>query len=420
MLEFLTLLLGLVTGPRTIELDAGPEVARIELRLDGTVLASATERPWRFEVDFGADLLPHRLEARGLDRHGREVARRQLLVNLPRPETAATITLRRDAKGKSFGQVHWESRVGAPLEGWDVELDGKSIEVQDLASFPLPRHDRERLHYLRVTLHFEGYEPVVSEAIFGGRYGDEIATELTGVPIEGLGSRVGAAELAGRVRAEGQEVVPVAVERGEPTLVVVASEAAWRYLDGDARRQAERSASLARTRAIGPLPSRARAHMVWARPRRTSTAGDVFDLFPVLRPIGPPGVGLHYLIFRHLQPQPSSAPELLTDAAASAVLFAHSTQRPRAVIVLTDGESTDASRLTPAQVRRYAEALQVPLVVWTTGVGESGPWGETVRVRDAPSFAVALRPVVAQLERQALVLLEGSWLPHHVSIDVVP
>ena len=68
MIEFLTLFLGIVAGPQKVVVAADTQVAGVELRLDGETIAALEMAPWEFEVDFGTELLPRKLEAVALDR----------------------------------------------------------------------------------------------------------------------------------------------------------------------------------------------------------------------------------------------------------------------------------------------------------------------------------------------------------------
>ena len=92
-IAFLTLFLGLVTGPQAVAVDPGAGVAAVELVLDGRGVARLEHAPWSATVDFGPALLPHRLEARGLAADGSEVARTDQWVNLPRPQAEVDIVL---------------------------------------------------------------------------------------------------------------------------------------------------------------------------------------------------------------------------------------------------------------------------------------------------------------------------------------
>ena len=76
MITFLTFLLGLSTGVRSVEIAVGPGIATVEMRLDGRTLATLTQAPWKATVDLGLEPEPHEILAIGRDAKGAEIARR--------------------------------------------------------------------------------------------------------------------------------------------------------------------------------------------------------------------------------------------------------------------------------------------------------------------------------------------------------
>ncbi|HYO14596.1 MAG TPA: hypothetical protein VE685_15480 [Thermoanaerobaculia bacterium] len=89
MIVFVTLLLGLISGPLPIHVTVEGPVATVEYILDGTVVTRAEYPPWGVTVDFGPALQPRELVARALDKDGNEIARATRWVNLPRPPAEA-------------------------------------------------------------------------------------------------------------------------------------------------------------------------------------------------------------------------------------------------------------------------------------------------------------------------------------------
>jgi hypothetical protein len=63
--------------------------------------------------------------------------------------------------------------------------------------------------------------------------------------------------------------------------------------------------------------------------------------------------------------------------------------------------------------------MRVPLVVWTTGepaASRLGDWGEVWRVDSVTSLERAARGLGELLDRQRVAWIEGSHLPHHVTL----
>ena len=104
MIEFVTLLLGLVAGIQTIEVSVDDRVARVEMLLDGQTIGRLEESPWLVDCDFG-QLAPHELEAVAYDSSGRETARTSQWVNLPRRRTEVRLSVSRSTDGKPTARL---------------------------------------------------------------------------------------------------------------------------------------------------------------------------------------------------------------------------------------------------------------------------------------------------------------------------
>src|SRR3954449_9619782 len=98
-LVFLTLFLGLVSGPQHVSLQPGPAVRSIHILLDGKQVGTLQHAPWSTTADFGPTIAPAELVAIGYDARGDEVARTSQTVNLPRPFAEFVISVKNDAKG---------------------------------------------------------------------------------------------------------------------------------------------------------------------------------------------------------------------------------------------------------------------------------------------------------------------------------
>jgi hypothetical protein len=88
------------------------------------------------------------------------------------------------------------------------------------------------------------------------------------------------------------------------------------------------------------------------------------------------------------------------------------------VVLILGEELPDGSAISPDAARRYLEALQVPLSVWSvarTG-GETTPWGEVVDVSNLPAFERAVRALVRSLDRQVIAWIGGRHLPQTIEL----
>ena len=119
MLTFLTLLLGIVWGPRAIELSAPVGTAAVEIFLDGESVGLKAKAPWTFVCNLGPAPAPHSLDAVARDARGAEIGRARLKVNVP---AAPGRSRSRSPARKGRNGPHRASRLGrrgrkSPLEG---------------------------------------------------------------------------------------------------------------------------------------------------------------------------------------------------------------------------------------------------------------------------------------------------------------
>ena len=167
-LGFASLFLGLVVGRQPVELLVAPPVVNVEVQLDGRVVGSLKQAPWRLEVDLGAALLPHRLEAVGRDAAGREVARVVQRVNLPRAYAEVEVALRRDPDGRVGGAaLSWRKNDLKPPVKILVDLDGEPVPTQAARLLTWPPSDPRAVHLLRVVLEFADGVTANREVVFG-------------------------------------------------------------------------------------------------------------------------------------------------------------------------------------------------------------------------------------------------------------
>lgn len=417
MVTFLTLFLGLVTGQHIVAVAVGAEVAEVDIELDGQHLT--TLRPPRFEgaIDLGRKLLPHELVAVARDAEGGEVGRTRQLLNVPVPPAIASLRLVGDPHPSEV-RVSWESRFGNTVRGSSITFDGRPVEAADPRSFTLPTYDPTAIHYLRVELELDEGVVTVAEEVFGGRFADTVASELTALAVESTAWRgITAAQLAGRFEVDSRPLSVAAIEEGLADLVLVVTPRARAALAGEQRRSAAlRAVSPNRARLEAPFNRGVRPRVVWPVARRTTGGQLAYDLFPTVGPIDPSGAGLHHLLLRLLETPEIEAPRV-ADAVAVAGLLAAQGRRRRAVALLLDAPAGyDASRTTATEAKAYLEALQVPFAVWSTGGTDGGVFGSAQPIGDPPRLARALAELQERLRDQRVVLLEANELPHRVTI----
>src|SRR6185436_1287352 len=186
-IAFLTLFLGLAAGSLPVELTVTGPVATVELLLDGAPAGRIVGPPWKGEIDLGPALAPHDLIARALDAQGNEIARVQQWLNLPRPPAEVDILLENGPAGRpAAARLTWQTVTGESPLAVAVTFDDKPLAVGADGRIRLPAWEPETSHVLTAVLRFSDALTARRDVVFGGRYGDQVATELTAVPVRVL------------------------------------------------------------------------------------------------------------------------------------------------------------------------------------------------------------------------------------------
>jgi hypothetical protein len=409
---FLSLFLVLVSGPLPVSLSAGPQVAAIELLLDGARAARLDGPPWRGTVDFGPGLLPHHLVARALDRAGAEVARTEQWINLPRPAAEVEIVPEVAAPGAARG-VHlaWQNRTNERPTQVTLSLDGKALKLDAHGRATLPaRQPNSPTSVLSAELHFSRGLAARKDVALGRDFGDEVATELTGIPVWlHPGQELPPAAGMQRWLAEGGEPLRVAaVDAGPAQILVVRDPMVPRLLPG-----------------MGAFKIKL-TH--GAQMRFVSMSGQVFsgpdvssELFESSQPFSVDNEGeVAFLLARAVnRGERPGGPQQLADAAAVAGLEAFATSRPRAALLVMVHSRKDASRFDAAAVRRYLAALRVPLFVWSVGTPEPAAlaaWGQVADCTSQGEMERSFGALKQILDSQRIVWVEGRHLPQAITL----
>lgn len=425
-IAFVTLFLGLTLGPQPVELTVSGPVAAIELVLDGSPAGRIQGPPWTGKIDFGPGLEPHELVARALDDQGQEVGRTRQWINLPRPPAEIEVLLEPGAEGRvAVARITWQSLTGASPSSIDVTFDGKPLAVDKNGRVTLPHYKPETSHILTAELVFPGAVTARKDVVFGGKYGEEVSTELTGIPVRlREGKRLPPAEqLQGWFQAGDKPLSVAAVEEGPAQLVVVRDIFAVHHLWAlDPRRPAKsQEEAMSRRRFEMTLGPEDEIQLVW--PAATAYAGARAELFDMTRGYTAKDGGLFWILTRALPPRDDMPPQRLADALAVAGLRALDGHRRRAVLLVWGGEPGDKSRSHPAMVRHYLEKIRVPLYVWTVVKPQASPspslaaWGDVEDASTLGKLGKAFQELKEDLESQILVWVDGRHLPQSVTLS---
>jgi hypothetical protein len=413
---FLTLFLGLTSGSVPVALSAGSEVASIEIVLDGVVAARLAGPPWETVLNLGADLLPHRLVARGLGLDGREVAQAVQWINVPRPAAEVEIVLEPAADGRSrVARLAWQSLTNDRPAAISLTLDGEPLQLDGENRATLPRPSAtSSTRVLSAAVRFANGVVARRDMALGAQYGDEAATELTAFPVRLRkgGELPPRAQLQGWFSAEGKAVRVSAVEAGPARLMVVRAPGAANRLGGW-RDIPQRQYG---------LPRGSRVRFLETIAHSFSAAGsDVgFDLFDGSGDFDAAEYGIPWLLSRLVHPLGSQKARI-ADAVAVAGVQVDEGAGPRAVLLMLDaGTTRDESYYTGPVVRRYLAALRVPLLVWSPrrpSDAARAAWGVVEDVSTPNGLERAFTLLKETLGAQRVVLVEGRYLPQSISLS---
>lgn len=420
---FLTILLGLVAGPHTLELAVEGSPAAIEILFDGVPVARVIHPPWVAHVDFGEDPMPREVVARAVDENGRELARAVQRVNLPHDDPSLEIVVERDDRGReTAARLVWQSTDLKQPRAFSLKLDGRPLPLVDRRA-ALPRLAPDVVHLLEASATSEVGRRSAA-LVIGGAFGERVATELVGVPLRTAGRRLAAAAASCLTGPGGEPVATHGLEAGGAEVFLVASDEsryALRRAMTPSFPSGRAGAGAAAPILRQPLPKLSRATFFWpelvaeARQLGDGRRADVFHHSPAME------LSTGGFWERIYTEEPAAAVRRIAprtaDATGVAVLAAAGTGRRRAVIVVVGDREADASQYGPEQIRRLARGLHVPLHVWTVSDTPAPGWGPTRAVtnsvRELREAHWALR---ADLDQQTIAWVEGTTPLHRYSM----
>lgn len=414
MIEFASLFLGFVLGVRPVELAVDARVAAVVLSLDGREAARLVGPPWSAEVDFGSDLVPHRLEAVALDAAGYPVERIRKLINYARADYEAAIVLDTDrSPGGRRGRVIWAAVLDQDPIVLDLSFDGRRLAVEPGGAFALPAYDPGESHFLEARLVFEDGHSLTAELAFGGRYGDRVTSALSAVPITSPPGRAWSeSEVRGWLERDGRPLDVFAARVEEGVLILVRDEGAAKDLRRLFRGDDKVPTGSRHVATLRPFGVTA----VSSRPLRSHE--NTFELIPLGRVTARADLARKLLedsarFSRHKR----TRRQHLWDAVALAGRHAAASNRPRAVVLIVGRAADDRGFLEAAQAARFLESVRVPLFVWGPGAESTSPFGlEDRTFHGVAGLGELVDAAVAELASQTVVWLEGELLPAEISL----
>ncbi|MEM7354337.1 MAG: hypothetical protein AAF657_26260 [Acidobacteriota bacterium] len=425
MIEFVSLLLGLVTGVVPVEVSVLGQPATVELWLDGEMIESRSTAPWRFECDLGTRLAPHELVAIARDARGNEIDLARQWVNIQQQSSEAAIVFSGDEPGRpdSVGLI-WQSLGRRHPQSVEMSFDGSPLAFTNPERVTLPEYDASAMHFLSATVRFDDNEVFQLEASFGGGRGGQIMTELTaiGITLEDGAKAPPLSALQAWFLKQGQPVRVHGVEKGSAEVIVVRDPAVQPVLEELV--QTIRSWSmkpLGQRNAYGPLGKDTQLRVLSPAGAPLSPTHVIPEMFVRSEPRDAASEGLLWL---SQQTRPQSFAMFFGNAVALAGMEAHSRTSRRAVVLLLGDGTASGWSFSPERVRDYLRILQVPLFVWSLTPTERPEWAGSQVIPlalDSPQkhrhLKQAIRELRKSLEAQRIVWLEGRHLPQNIELS---
>ncbi|HPA51101.1 MAG TPA: hypothetical protein PLP50_05805 [Thermoanaerobaculia bacterium] len=431
MISFVSLFVGFVVGIVNVQLMATAEVDRVELFLDGQVVAELRE-PFSRPVDLGCEPAPHELVAVAYDERGRVLSSARQWVN--RPRATADLSLLVDGGGDSSprtARLVWRALAGEVPRSVTVTFDGAVLPAPDPQRIELPEHDPAHVHLLRADIDFGRGVVASAEMIVGGPSRVEARSELSAIPLSiEEGAALPAPEgLAGWLEAGGLPLEIAAVEDGPVDVVVVGERSVPEALKRFGRRSRRSRRSRSELPATAPaVPSEApapvaldvRLRFLWPVATIWTQSAMVANNFLASSSSDEARLDLAWLTARHGDwPNWSGTSERLADAVAVAALTAAEGNRRRAVVLVLGPSAKDDSLVTAEETARFLGRIGVPLHVWSiseTPSPEASRWPAPRTIASAADLDDAVRDLTAAAARQRIVWVEGSHLPQDVEL----
>jgi hypothetical protein len=412
-IAFLTFLLGLVAGAHTVAVSPGPDVAAVELRLDDAVVARLQAPSWRHQVDFGAALLPHHLEAVALDAAGREAGRVEQWINVPGAAAQVEITIDKAAAGEPRrAHLAWQSISSDPPRAAKLTLDGQPVPLDAHFEAVLPpRPPDSTTAVLSVELRFADGVVARRDLALGRDYDDAVATELTAMPIwlRGGAPLPPVAGLETWFRDQANALHVDSVDAGDPRVIAVRDPVAAAIL--------REKLNINRSRDMGKMPPGGMMSYIWPGASAHSGSGLPTELFDGSSLMDAASLGIPFILAR--TKHPDAYHPRLADAVAVAGLHAAAVGAPRAILLALAPGTPDYSRFSGPVVRRYLAAIRVPLLVWSAGppsAAMKAAWGDAEDITNRSGLLRAGEQLTEILTTQRIVWLAGRHLPQRVSL----
>ena len=428
MITFAFLFLGLILGEHEVEMLVEGQVAAVQLVLDGVEVGRLEKEPWKLDVDFGADLRPHKLEAVAFDATGREIDRARQLINLPRERAETSLILEgQDPTRPDSARIVWQHIEYPTAEDVSFRFNGEPLPLTGADQVELPSYDPNELQVIDAAVRFADGTRYQAELNFGGRTMFGAETELTGLAVVQTGNTpVSLRAMEGRFRSGDEPVRVVGIERSPARVVAVIDQTAipaLRTLGEFGSNLTTPETALRQGEELVFLFPEVKIVESTEVPARLFSMTQAFTLQQ--------GPSIPWILTRVSSPNGEPQPyRRISDALAVAGIEAAKGNQPRAVVLVLGDQINDTSAYNVDEVRRFLRDLKVPLFIWWTGhisqgdtrsedrrqVSQKTPWGKADDISSFTRLMQATQKVRSELDRQLIVWIEGSYLPQNIEL----
>lgn len=413
---FLTFFLGLVVGQQPVDVKVGPAVAFVRILLGDQTVATLDAPPWRAMVNFAKELTPRPLTVVAFDSAGNEVGRDTQVLNLPRPAAAVEIVLQYDDHHTPVGaELRWRNLENSPVKHATLMLDDFPVPLSRQYQAKLPAIDMTHPHSLAAEFRFADDVVARREIVFGGHWSEMQPAELTPVLVKQV-TKSPAAKIEGCFAANGETLRTASIEKpGALVLIVRNPDAteAMRMIDPAAMSRRGGSEK-DRMRRFGALDPGTHVRFLWPNTVSFPAPGQpTSELFVPSGDFSSSEAGIPWLLTNLIGNAKRGNGYRWADAVAVAGVKSISYPRRRAVVLVLGRDVTDASRHTPAVVRRYLRMIGTPLFVWSL----TGPrpeleelWGNIDDVSSRERLLSAIDRVRAAIAEQRIAWVQTDRL----------
>lgn len=414
---FLTLFLGLTSGPGSVSLQADPAVKSVRIELGGKELAVIRHPPWSANVDFGAELVPQALVAIGYDSDGREIARASQILNLPRPPAEVEISIAEVNGTPAIARVIGRNMVHSPAAQSELSIDGKTVSLDANMRAVLPQLDWSRPHVLSAVVHFQNGQVARRESVLQGGVGEAVSSEMTPVLVT-RGDRHDPPDLGRCFSLNGTPLRTGSLEKPKALVVIVKGpDTAGVY----SRLQPVSIPARGtwwedwRFRGESQLDGGTGQMIMWPVPNEFAASGEpTYSLFPYSNEVDARKGGVSWMLTRpYGGVRDPGKPTRFADAVAVAALMSVESGRRRAVVLLLGNGDDDRSSHSPAAVRRYLARIGVPLFVWSLeapAADLAASWGEVQDISTRRGIIDAVAKLNSAMREQRIAWLATDAL----------